>query len=50
MAAPTPSTLRRRRALLTALALNRGEVDPRRLARMLSECGRAVRPPARAVR
>jgi hypothetical protein len=31
--------LRRRKALLAALALNRGEVDPGRLARLLRECG-----------
>jgi hypothetical protein len=45
MAARTTSTRRRRRkALLAALTLNRGEVDPRRLARLLSECGPTPRP------
>jgi hypothetical protein len=41
------SRVRRRKALLAALALNRGEVDPRRLAGLLSECGPTVRPPRR---
>jgi hypothetical protein len=46
MAATPFSTRRRRReALLAALGRNRGEVDPRRLARLLSECGPTVPAP-----
>jgi hypothetical protein len=45
MAASSSTRARRRKALLAALALNRGEVDPRRLAHILGECGRTVRPP-----
>jgi hypothetical protein len=48
MAASPSPRIRRRKALLAALALNRGEVDPSRLAKLLSECGnRAPRPALR---
>jgi hypothetical protein len=51
MAATPFSTRRRRReALLAALGRNRGEVDPRRLARLLSECGPTVPAPRPAMR
>ena len=37
--------LRRKKALLAALGLNRGEVDPTRLAKLLNECApRTPRP------
>jgi hypothetical protein len=45
VAATRTHRIRRRKALLAALALNRGEVDPQRLARLLSECGPSVVPP-----
>jgi hypothetical protein len=45
VAAASNRNARRRKALLAALALDRGEVDPSRLARLLSECAQpAPRP------
>jgi hypothetical protein len=46
MAATNAVRIRRRKALLAALTLNRGEVDPSRLAKLLSECGSGAPRPA----
>ena len=47
MAARASTKVRRRKALLAALARNRGEVDPQRLAGLLREFASPPRPALR---